>query len=189
MPGYLSTSFFDHPPFLIKNITIKICTLSQNAYICRKLFTVKHFLASAILFLIFAAGFAQSQEVPFTLEDRDRIMRIESRMDAIEARMDALEMKISALQIKIGTVDMKSESRFDQLNSRIDSLFWMMGLLAGLMILMFSFLVWDRRTALRPAINKAARDENTCNRIVCALHDYARENDQMEQTLKYHKLM
>ena len=150
---------------------------------------MKHFLASALLFLIFAAGFAQSQEVPFTLEDRDRIMRIESRMDAIEVRMDALEMKIGALQMKIGAVDMKSESRFNQLNSRIDSLFWMMGLLAGLMILMFGFLIWDRRTALRPAINKAARAENTCNRILCALHDYAREDNKMEQTLKSHKLM
>ena len=136
---------------------------------------MKHFLASTILFLIFAAGFAQSQAVPSTLEDRDQVIRSESRMETLEAKIDAFEVNLDA--------------RFDQLNSRIDSLFWMIGLLAGLMILMFSFLIWDRRTALRPAINKAARAENTCNRILCALHDYARENNKMEQTLKSHKLM
>lgn len=136
---------------------------------------MKHFLASAILFLIFAAGFAQSHTIPSTLQDRDQVMRSESRMETLEAEIDAFEANLDA--------------RFDQLNSRIDSLFWMMGLLATLMILMFGYLIWDRRTALRPAINKADKAENTCNRIVCALHDYARENDQMEQSLKYHKLM
>ncbi len=136
---------------------------------------MKHFLASAILFLIFAAGYAQSQEVPYTLEDRDRLVRVESRMDALEMKVDARFDQLN--------------SKFEQLNSRIDTLFWVISLLAMLMILVFGFLIWDRRTALRPAINKATRAENTCNRILCALHDYAREDDKMGQSLKSQRLM
>ncbi len=136
---------------------------------------MKHFLASILLSLIFVASFAQSQEVPYTLEDRDRLVRVESRIDALEMKVDARFDQLN--------------SKFEQLNSRIDTLFWVISLLAMLMILVFGFLIWDRRSALKPAINKAARAENTCNRILCVLHDYAREDDKMEQSLKYHKLL
>jgi hypothetical protein len=54
---------------------------------------MKHFLANLLLSLVFIAGFAQNQEVPYTLEDRDHLIRVESRMDVIEAKTEALEMK------------------------------------------------------------------------------------------------
>ncbi len=136
---------------------------------------MKRFPAVVLFFLFLAPSLAQGQEIPYTLEDRERIIRIESRMDVLEARMDALEMKMDA--------------RFDLLNARIDTLFWLVGLLAGLVLLMFGFLIWDRRTALKPAIEKAAMAENMSKQIICTLHDYAQKNDRMKQSLKTYKLM
>ena len=143
---------------------------------------MKRFPAVVLFFFFLVPSLAQGQEIPYTLEDRERIIRIESRMDVIEARMDALEMKMGALEMKV-------DARFDLLNARIDTLFWLVGLVAGLVSIMFGFLIWDRRTALKPAIEKAAMAENMSKQIICTLHDYAQKNDRMKQSLKSYKLM
>ncbi len=150
---------------------------------------MKRFPAVVLFFLFLAQGFAQGQETPYTLEDRERLIRIESRMDVLEARMDALEVKMDALEMKMDALEMKMDARFDLLNARIDTLFWLVGLLFGMMTLMFGYLVWDRRTALKPAIEKAAMAENMSKQIICALHDYAHKDDRMKQSLKTYRLM
>ena len=63
-------------------------------------------LLSILLTSIFV--YAQEQEVvvPHTLADRDRMIRIESRLDVLETRMDAIETK---MDVKFDGV----ENKFD----------------------------------------------------------------------------
>ena len=85
------------------------------------------------------------QVVPYTLADRDRTIRTEIKLEALEIRLDALETKMDA--------------RFEAVNSRIDAIFWILGVLVALMLFMLGYMIWDRRTALKPAIDKAEAAE------------------------------
>jgi hypothetical protein len=75
---------------------------------------------------------AQDQQlVPYTLADRDRAIRTEIKLEALETKMD---------------------TKFDAVNSRIDFIFWVMGLLSALVLFNLGYTIWDQRTALKPRL-------------------------------------
>ncbi len=95
---------------------------------------------------------AQEQQVvvPYTLADRDRAIRTEAKMDA----------KFEAI-----------DSKFDAVNSRIDYLFWLQGVIVALIMFILGYTIWDRRTALQPALDKStvaeAKSSRQANDICC----------------------
>ncbi len=132
-----------------------------------------------LFILFFIAGFfsishAQT-EVPYTLEDRDRIIRVEAKMETLEARMEALETKMDV--------------KFEMVNSRIDYLFWIIGFLASLMIFMLGYMIWDRRTALKPAIDKANDADEKSKSLILVLKDYAKKNAEFAEILRTHGIL
>ncbi|MDD2632998.1 MAG: hypothetical protein PHH42_11070 [Bacteroidales bacterium] len=103
----------------------------------------------AILFFISltAGAFAQVQEVPFTLDDRDRIMRTEEQIKSLRNEMNA---KFDAVDQRFDAVD----QRFETVESKFDLLYWLFGILFGLITFLIGYIMWDRRTALFPVQNK-----------------------------------
>jgi hypothetical protein len=82
-----------------------------------------------ILFLLLfvpVIGLADTKEIPFTLDDRDRIIRTEQKVEALG----------------------------ENLNSRIDALFnflWaIIGIFTTMMVSVFGFAFWDRKLSLAP---------------------------------------
>ena len=111
-----------------------------------------------LFFLNLTVGaFAQVQEVPFTLDDRDRIMRTEEQLKSLRNEMNA----------KFEAVD----QRFESLESKFELNFWLFGILFALILFMMGYIIWDRRTALYPVQEKT---QNLDNRMV-KLESIARE--------------
>ncbi len=87
------------------------------------------------LFLIFfiTTPIYASKEVPFTLDDRDRLIRVEEGLKAVNQRIDGLE-------------------------KRVDALYNLMQILIAAVIAqtvgVIGFVLWGRRTALSPALRK-----------------------------------
>ena len=102
------------------------------------IFQMKTLITFLMLLTINAAATslsAQEQQiVPYTLADRDRAIRTEVKMEALEIKMD---------------------TRFESVNARIDYLFWIMGVLVALILFNLGYTIWDRRTTLKPALDKA----------------------------------
>jgi len=102
-----------------------------------------------LLFILFAnlPALAQEQQfvVPYTLADRDRAILTEAKLVAIDARIDALEEKM----------DVKFESIQKQLDQLTTLFYWGFGILITLFIFMLGYMIWDRRTALQPALEQA----------------------------------
>ncbi|MBF0517469.1 MAG: hypothetical protein HQK97_10210 [Nitrospirae bacterium] len=98
--------------------------------------------------------------VPYTLDDRDRLIRVEARMDALDKRMDGLDKRMDSLK-----ADM--DKKFDQL---MTFMLWGFGILFGGMGILMTTVIWDRRTALAPAIRKNKELEE--------------RGDKMERSLK-----
>ncbi len=133
----------------------------------------------------------QSQQVNFTLEDRDRIMRTEERVQSLRnemnAKFEALDTKFEALDTKFGAIDTKFEAmntRFGAIDSKIETLYWGFGILITLMLFLFGYIIWDRRTALNPVQNKTLSLEERMNKIEFTYREQAKKDPGFAEILR-----
>jgi len=103
-------------------------------------------LTIVLLFAIILKAQEQQVVVPYTLADRDHAIRLEAKMEANDVKMEALESKMNV--------------KFDSIQKQLDQLsllfYWGFGILITFFIFMLGYMIWDRRTALQPALDKAA---------------------------------
>ena len=122
----------------------------------------------------------------------DRLDGIEKRMDRLDQRMDRLEQRIDRLEESLRT-DMNSQ--FDRLNNLLIGLCSIFGLLV---VALFGFVLWDRRSMLRPLESDMRRLEgdlatkgskSILDATVDALRTWAQQNQQLAAVLKRLNLM
>ena len=122
---------------------------------------------------------ARAEEVPYTLEDRDRLIRVETILQEFKESVDK----------RIESVD----KRIDGVDKRIERLETVMmggfGLLFTSMIGLVGFVLWDRRTALAPAIRKSRELEEREERIERALRELAQQDPRVAEALKHAGLL
>jgi hypothetical protein len=100
------------------------------------------------LIIILASGlFAQDEKVPFTLADRDRMIRVEVQFDAMNTKMDA---KFEAMDAKFEAINTKIDANNQRISDQQDLLFWGFTILFGLLLFMLGYNIWDRRTIIAP---------------------------------------
>jgi hypothetical protein len=87
------------------------------------------FFLLLMLLLATLSTFSQVKEVPFTLDDRDRIIRTEEQVNSLRNEMNA---------------------KFEAVDQRFETLNWGIGILVALMLFLLGYIIWDRRTALNP---------------------------------------
>lgn len=115
------------------------------------------------LLLMPVMGMAESKEIPFTLDDRDRIIRTEQQVEAINKRFEAVDQRFDAM-----------DKRFDQL---FNFLWAIIGIFTTMMISVFGFAFWDRTLSLAPL-----KKENI--RILNVLRDFAEHQPKLREILK-----
>jgi hypothetical protein len=111
-----------------------------------------------------------SQAVPFTLADRDRIIKLEVEMSGIRNEMNSLRNEM--------------DIRLDAVNSKIDYIFWMLGVMVALIIFILGYMIWDRRTALYPVKEKAESTESKVGSIISVLREYANDKNELANILR-----
>ncbi len=117
-----------------------------------------------ILFICFVCNIqAQSREVPFTLDDRDRIIRTENDISSLRSEMNS---RFEA-----------QDHRFESLEKQLDRIYTLMFILLGAIFTLMGYVLWDRRTAVAPA----QRDNK---RIMAALIEYSKENPKLAEILR-----
>ena len=95
---------------------------------------------------------AESREVPFTLDDRDRIIRTEQEIRSLRnetnVKFDAVDKRFDAVDKRFDAVD----KRFEAVNQRFDQLFnflWaIIGIFTTMTVAVFGFAFWDRKLSL-----------------------------------------
>ena len=118
-----------------------------------------------LLFTFFGELFSQENnvEVPYTLSDRDRLIRNEQKIDALRQELNI---------------------RFDSVNKRIDDLQNQMGFMTTLLMFvlgaimsLIGFVIYDRRTAIKPV----QRDQKA---LIDLLGDYAKGGKRLKELMK-----
>ena len=139
------------------------------------------FVSLLLLSFYCIPALAQEQQVivPYTLADRDRTIRTEAKMEAIVVKMDALETK---MDVKFDNI----QKQIDQLNTLF---FWGFGILISLFIFMLGYMIWDRRTALQPALDKAINAEAKNTSLIQALREYSKNHADLAEILRAYGIL
>ncbi|GAB5046960.1 hypothetical protein TdN_13520 [Thermodesulfovibrio sp. TK110] len=115
---------------------------------------------ASILMVLFISTFSFAKDVSFTQEDRDRLIRLE----------------------------VKVEESSKALNQRIDSLQQLIYILIGVVVAqtigVIGFVLWDRRTALQPALRKNKELEERQDKVEKALKEIAKVDSKVAEALK-----
>ena len=139
-------------------------------------------------------------EVPFTLEDRDRLTRIETKLEnfenSMEKRFQQVDIRFTELREDMNKRFEQIDKRFEQVDKRFEQMFNFVWILATIFTAItaatIGFAVWDRRTMVRPFETKVKQieeriegvDKDTVNTLVRVLKEFATMDVKMSDILK-----
>ncbi|MDP2970535.1 MAG: hypothetical protein Q8P64_15200 [Deltaproteobacteria bacterium] len=103
-------------------------------------------------------------------EIKERLIRLDERVNALEKRMNDFGKRIDDLDNK--------------LSKRMDDLANLIYVMLAAMFMLFGFVIWDRRTALAPAIRRTRDIEEREEKLERALKEFATKNPEMKEILK-----
>ena len=151
------------------------------------------FLAAVFTISAFCSNYAtaQNNEVPFTQEDRDRLIRLEYQNNTLDNRIISLEKIIISLDKRMISLDKRMisldkrmitlEVQIGYIQRQLDDikafLLWGFGILFGGMGILIGFVLWDRRTTLAPVI----KENQAMKRVFLKL---AENNTDVKEALK-----
>ncbi|MBI5217546.1 MAG: hypothetical protein HY958_01275 [Bacteroidia bacterium] len=143
----------------------------------KKILPVKNL--TGILFILFICNFvnAQSRDISFTLEDRDRIIQIEEKLNS-------QQKEIASLRNEMGSLRNEMKSEIASLRNDIDRIFILMYFVLGGLFGLIGLIFWDRRSYIKP-IKEDIKD------LQNALRDYAKRKPEPElaDILRSHGLL
>jgi len=170
---------------------VLICELCNT----KKQLVMKRYLVLTIVLLFAVILKAQEKQVvvPYTLADRDRAIRLEAKMEANDVKMEALEskmdVKFEAVNARIDALETKMDIKFEAVNARIDYLFWLQGIILALILFMLGYMIWDRRTALQPALDKSTEAEVKSSNLIRVLREYSKKHADLAEILRTHGIL
>nr|VFK23655.1 MAG: hypothetical protein BECKLPF1236B_GA0070989_13702 [Candidatus Kentron sp. LPFa] len=128
-----------------------------------------------------------------------RFKAVEQRFEAIDQRFDRFEQSVDQ---RFDRFEQSVDRRFTEINQRIHMLtqttLTLFGSLMALIVALFGYIIWDRRTAMRPlerrmveveqkvaAISEPARDENSAlPRLLDSLRNMAEDDDRLAELVR-----
>ena len=122
-----------------------------------------------LVFVLLFSGILKAQEqqvvVPYSLADRDRAIRTEANME------------------------LKFESQQRQLDDIKTLFYWGFGILITLFLFMLSYMIWDRRTAMQPALERSSKAEENSRNLIATLREYSKKNTDLAEILRNHGIL
>jgi hypothetical protein len=127
---------------------------------------IAFFLLMFPLFLL-----AETKEIPFTIDDRDRILRTEQEVQSLKTEMN---IRFESVEKQIVDLRLELNARFDQLFS---FLWAFIGIFTTMMVSVFGFAFWDRKLSLDPIKKENAK-------TVGVLRDYSDHQPKLREIMK-----
>ncbi len=134
-----------------------------------------------------AAVQAQKQQVvPYTLADRDCLIKLEAEMGSVRNEMNSLRNEMHSLRNEMN-------ARLDSQQKQIDDLktlfFWGFSITITLIIFMLGYTIWNRRTALKPALTQAEEANDKARSLITILREYAKTRPELAEILRTYGLL
>ncbi|MDW8296088.1 MAG: hypothetical protein RMJ97_04310 [Raineya sp.] len=157
---------------------------------------MKNIVLTSIAFIAVNWVFAQ-QNVPFTLEDRDRLIKIEQRLDDMEKRFN---QRFEQIDKRFEELRNDMNARFEQIDKRFEQQMNFLWILTTIFITItaaaLGFAWWDRRTMIRPfeTKTKAMEEKIELNHqeiknLVGTFRELAKSDNRVAEALKQFNLL
>ena len=118
----------------------------------------------------------------------DMLKSVDKRFDDMNNRFNDMNNRIDDMNNRINDRIDDVNNRIGDVNNRIDDMsnlmLWGFGVLFAGMFALVGFVIWDRRTALSPAIKKNKELEERQERMEKALKEFAIEEPRLADILK-----
>ena len=158
---------------------------------------MKLLLFISLFFISLLSSPVSAQEkqvvVPYTLADRDRAILTEAKLGTLDAKISALDDK---MEVRFESIDKRFESidkQFMYQQKQIDDIktlfYWGFGILITLFIFMLGYMIWDRRTAMQPALAQASKAEENSRNLITTLREYSKKHADLAEILRTHGLL
>src|SRR3989338_7082928 len=156
-----------------------------------------------IVSILCVVSSAYAKDIPFTQDDRDRLIRLETKVEeglkATNQRIDGLEKSVNQ---RIDGLEKSVNQRIDDVRDEIRDLktfiLWGFGILFGGMGILIGFVIWDRRTTVAPVARalkekegeieelkkREAEIEKRERNIEEILRDYAQKEPRLAELMK-----
>ena len=139
---------------------------------------MKRVFFTAIVFLLFFVSsrqaWGQIKEIPYTIDDRDRLIRVEEQIKALQNEMNT---RFEAMQKEMNIRFEAMDDKFEAIDDKINKLYTLMYFVLGGVFGLIGFVIYDRKTALAPV----ARDNRRIKEI---LYELAKTNPELKEILR-----
>ena len=121
---------------------------------------ISSLIKAILLFLLFffPSYTISAQEVAFTQEDREGLIKVGVKLEEIEKR---IEQRFEEIDKRFEQVDKRLEELRMDMNKRFDQITTFMWIIAsvfgGIVAVTIGFAIWDRRTMIRPFEDKTRK--------------------------------
>ena len=141
---------------------------------------------------MFSTSLFAQEEVPFTLEDRDRLIRLEAEQKALRNEMNSLRSEMNALRNEMNarfeSIENEFGTKLESQQGQIDDLKimfrWGFSILITIMLFILGYIIWDRRTALNPIRKMVEQDRIEVEKIKFVLKEMGESDQKIAEILK-----
>ena len=144
---------------------------------------MKPLVLIVILFCILFSSpvLAQEQQVvvPYTLADRDRAILTDAKISALEGK----------IEVRFESIDKQFMYQQKQIDDIKTLFYWGFGILITLFIFMLGYMIWDRRTAMKPALLQASKAEENSRNLISTLREYSKKHPDLAEILRSHGIL
>ena len=109
----------------------------------------------------------------------ERLIRLEEGLKAMNQRFNE---RFEDINKRFDDLNKRIAERFEAMNHRIDDLRGLLYVILAGMFVLVGFVLWDRRTALAPAIRRTTVVED-------ALKEFAKKDPKMAEVLRHLGIM
>jgi hypothetical protein len=137
--------------------------------------------ACVVVLAVVVATCAVAQEREVSISGKEiveRLSRIEDGQKSGEQHFSGLERRIDAVEARL---EQKIDQRFGELR---DFMLWGFGVTFAGIFALVGFVLWDRRTALAPAVRRIEELQDREKRLESALRDYAQGKSDLATSLR-----
>ena len=138
---------------------------------------MKQFFGIIFFVILFIQAYCQTKEVPFTLDDRDRIIRTEVEIKSLRNEMNS---RFEAIDSKFEAID----SKFEAMNNKIDVLFWGFGIVITLILFLFGYIIVDRKTGIKPLEQDMSIVKHRQNNLSKAMSELAQVDKKFAEAIR-----
>lgn len=108
--------------------------------------------------------------IPYTLSDRERLVKLETKVDDMQQQMilmrEEMQQQNASLREEIQQQNASlREEMHDEIKEIRSDIKWLAGIFISGIIAIVGFILWDRRTYLKPFEAKAKEIESTLEDI------------------------